>query len=303
VRAYLLALVLAQVACGRVVLQGTDTRGSDASDESAALADASTNGDGSPTADGDEGTDTRPEDASLEGRAGPNDAMPEGDSPCIAQSCSALGYECGIENDGCGRARDCGTCQYPMYCGGGGFSKCGGSGPIAMSCPMSLCVPQTCGQLGYDCGPASDGCGNQIDCGPCPFSESCSIARCVWPADAGPCVPATCQGLGYQCGSTSDGCGGRLECGTCPVSQFCGGGGVRRCGGTCLPPDSGISWVDQCQLACSSADGGACVGVSCLGHGHACGYVPNGCGGLVDCGACGGDAGATDADTTDAASE
>ncbi len=92
-------------------------------------------------------------------------------------------------------------------------------------------------------------------------------------------------------------CGGRLECGTCPVSQFCGGGGVRRCGGTCDMPDGG----SPCQVTCSSADAGTCVGVSCIGGGYtACGNPPNGCGGLLDCGPCGGDAGSVDAGGPDA---
>ena len=29
------------------------------------------------------------------------------------------------------------------------------------------CTPKTCAQLGYDCGPNNDGCGNVIMCGSC----------------------------------------------------------------------------------------------------------------------------------------
>jgi hypothetical protein len=36
-----------------------------------------------------------------------------------------------------------------------------------------VCQPQTCPSLGYQCGPAGDGCGNVIQCGPCPSGETC----------------------------------------------------------------------------------------------------------------------------------
>jgi hypothetical protein len=62
--------------------------------------------------------------------------------------------------------------------------------------------------------------------------------------------------LGYGCGSSTDGCGGWLDCGTCPVDQFCGGGGLRRCGGACSIPDG------SCSVVCSSPDGGSCTGTS-----------------------------------------
>jgi hypothetical protein len=32
---------------------------------------------------------------------------------------------------------------------------------------VCACVPKTCAQLGLNCGPAPDNCGNQIDCGTC----------------------------------------------------------------------------------------------------------------------------------------
>jgi hypothetical protein len=216
---------------------------------------------------------------------------------CAPITCATLGNACGLVGDGCGGIVgpcvngapfpvDAGpVCIAPEFCGGGGFNKCGGG---AIVCAQDPCVPQTCAS--FDCGQAGDGCGGLLDCGPCPFSEACSENQCLWPADAGPCVPATCQGLGYDCGPASDGCGGHLDCGTCPVAQFCGGGGVHLCGGTCETPDGG-----PCEVTCSSDGGGRCVGQSCQGAGHVCGEVPNGCGGLLDCGPCGGDGGAPDA--------
>ena len=227
-------------------------------------------------------------DARSEAAVDAMDAVADADRGCTPQTCAALKYDCGPISDGCGNVIQCGTCTSPDYCGGGGYSKCGGEGNPTQ-CPVDVCPPATCDD--YDCGLAADGCGGLLDCGSCPFAEACSENQCVWPADAGSCVPATCEGLVYDCGSVSDGCGGHMECGTCPDSQFCGGGGVHRCGGTCETPDGG----NPCWVTCSSADGDTCGGLSCLGSGAPCGEAPNGCGGLIDCGPCGGDSGAADA--------
>lgn len=58
--------------------------------------------------------------------------------------------------------------------------------------PPPPCVPGTC--AGIACGPASDGCGNELDCGSCPVGEICtgSPAACVTP----PCTKATCPAGG-----------------------------------------------------------------------------------------------------------
>ncbi len=203
-------------------------------------------------------------------------------------ACEQLGYDCGEASAGCGFVLPCGTCVAPEFCGGGGYNRCGTGG----GCAYSQCQPSTCRQEAIECGPAGDGCGGLLDCGLCPPSETCSSdGECLWPADAGPCVPATCASLGYGCGSSTDGCGGWLDCGTCPVDQFCGGGGLRRCGGACSIPDG------SCSVVCSSPDGGSCTGTSAapLCSLQRCGVAPNGCGGLIDCGACDGDAGASDA--------
>jgi hypothetical protein len=237
------------------------------------------------------------------------DAQADGDridAGCTPITCVSLGNTCGPQSDGCGGLVgpcvngalfpvDAGpVCNPPEYCGGGGFNTCGVGPGGTIVCIQDLCVPITCAAI--DCGPAGDGCGGLLECGSCPFSdESCVDNECVWPADAGPCVPATCEGLGYDCGVLSDGCGGHLDCGTCPVGQFCGGGGVHLCGGTCDTPDGG-----PCEIICSSDAGGSCIGQSCQGGGHACGQWPNGCGGLLECGPCGGDAGTTDAGALDA---
>ncbi len=206
----------------------------------------------------------------------------------MLMACQQLGYDCGEAPAGCGFVLQCGTCVAPEFCGGGGYNRCGtGSG-----CAYPLCVPSSCRQEAIECGPAGDGCGGLLECGPCPGSETCSRdGKCLWPTDAGPCVPATCTTLGYGCGSSTDGCGGWLDCGTCPVDQYCGGGGLRQCGGTCSIPDG------SCTVVCSSPAGGSCTAISAAAScsRQRCGTVPNGCDGLLDCGACSGDAGASDA--------
>src|SRR5262249_48104821 len=136
-------------------------------------------------------------------------------------------------------------------CGGGGTpSVCGSS-----------CVPKTCAQLGINCGPAGDGCGNMLACGTCTGNQtcggggvsgqcgsSCSPQTCAQlrincrparprarplpePCGGGGaprvcgtpiCSPKTCAQLGFNCGAAADGCGGLLQCGSCNQPQQCG---------------------------------------------------------------------------------
>jgi hypothetical protein len=191
--------------------------------------------------------------------------------------CGGLTALCGADDAG-------GLCPPGQYCGGGGANLCGRGDP--RGCAGYGCQPHTCYQLGFECGLNGDGCGGLLDCGPCPGSGTCSADRkCVWPADAGICMPATCASRGYQCDFVTDGCGGWVDCGVCLASQYCGGGGFRRCGGRCEVPPGG----DGCLVQCSS-DAGTCSALSCLATGS-CGVVTNECGGSMDCGPCGGDAG------------
>jgi hypothetical protein len=39
---------------------------------------------------------------------------------CTPKTCAQLGYNCGIDGDGCGGVLDCGSCTAPAICGGGG---------------------------------------------------------------------------------------------------------------------------------------------------------------------------------------
>ncbi len=84
---------------------------------------------------------------------------------CVPRTCASQGIGCGPAGDGCGNLLQCGTCNAPLTCGGGGqASQCGGN---------NSCVPRTCAQQGLNCGPAGDGCGGQLDCGTCTAPAFC----------------------------------------------------------------------------------------------------------------------------------
>jgi hypothetical protein len=139
---------------------------------------------------------------------------------CAPESCAAQNIECGPAGDGCGNLIQCGTCPHGLSCGGGGHPGACGSidaGPV--------CEPLTCAKQGIKCGPAGDGCGNEIQCGTCAVGEACGAGGQSGVC-APVCVPRTCAQLGFNCGPTGDGCGGELQCGTCKPPQICGGAGA-----------------------------------------------------------------------------
>lgn len=60
----------------------------------------------------------------------------------------------------------------------GASSEAGGPGEG----PTPLCVPRGCFELGLACGPAADGCGLPLDCGPCFWwFQECVDNRCKIP--------------------------------------------------------------------------------------------------------------------------
>jgi hypothetical protein len=125
-----------------------------------------------------------------------------------------------------------GVCPVPgLACGfKDGICSCPPAGCSGNSC--GGCTPRTCQDLGYECGPAGDGCGNLIVCGTCLAPSSCGGAGqpnlCGVP-DGGSydgCVPQTCASLsvgGSACGMHEDGCGGVLSCGACSAPEMCAG--------------------------------------------------------------------------------
>ncbi len=96
--------------------------------------------------------------------------------------------------------------------------------------PPPACIPRTCAEQKISCGPAGDGCGGSIECGPCPPPPNCVPAACG-PAQCGD-VPDGCGGIVHcapcppnctpaqcapnQCGDAPDGCGATLHCRPCP---------------------------------------------------------------------------------------
>ncbi len=211
--------------------------------------------------------------------------LPDFDSSaaCAPKTCADQGFSCGMTGDGCGGSIDCGTCTAPQYCGGGGYSVCGGGPSVgADGGPVQICTPYTCATAPhgpYNCGKTGDGCGGTIDCGSCSASEYCGgggFDQCggstgLAPDGGVPCVPATTCPAGQNCGQAADGCGGLLSCGSCTSPQYCGGGGPSVCGG-----NDGLT-VDG-SVPCTPA-------TSCPA-GQNCGQASDGCGGLVNCGSC-----------------
>jgi hypothetical protein len=66
--------------------------------------------------------------------------------------------------------------------------------------PPPPCIPLTCAQQGITCGPAGDGCGGLLDCGPCPPND---------------CIPRTCPTNDNTCQILPDNCGKVIYCGAC----------------------------------------------------------------------------------------
>jgi hypothetical protein len=84
------------------------------------------------------------------------------------------------------------------------------------------------------------------------------------------CVPTTCAAAAAQCGAIPDGCGGILQCGTCS--------GGKVCGANCTP--------NVCDFPSDAGGGCPCDPMTCVQKGVSCGATSDGCGGILQCGAC-----------------
>jgi hypothetical protein len=93
-----------------------------------------------------------------------------------------------------------------------------------------VCTPKTCASENIQCGPAGDGCGNLLNCGPCPMGQYCGGGGPGKCGNSSSCMPSTCAAQGLQCGPAGDGCGNQLNCGNCPTGEICGLGGPGKCG-------------------------------------------------------------------------
>jgi hypothetical protein len=185
---------------------------------------------------------------------------------CKPITCQDQNINCGPAGDGCGNLiPSCGKCTPPMTCGGGGTpGQCGA--PDGGNCKAKTCQDQ-----GINCGPAGDGCGNEIpSCGKCMPPMTCGgggmPGQCGYP-DAGQCQAQTCAQQMIFCGPAGDGCGNEIpSCGMCTPPQTCGGGGVP---GQCGAPDAG-----------------SCPPKSCADQGIQCGTASDGCGNVLTCPGC-----------------
>lgn len=120
------------------------------------------------------------------------------------------------------------------------------------------CDPIGCADLNAECGFIGDGCGQTVDCGPCPEGQVCGV---IEPNRCSGCVPLSCADAGAECGVVGDGCGSTVDCGPCPPGEQCG----------ILTPFQCDPPPPCTPLECGKDD---------------CGDVTDGCGGSLDCGAC-----------------
>ncbi len=157
-------------------------------------------------------------DASLDVEDAPIDVIEAGEEAegimplCTPRTCSQMGWNCGVNGDGCGHTIDCGTCPEPQICGANGFSRCGGGfglGPDG----APLCTPETCQSLNIDCGPAGDGCGGVLFCGSCQAPLICGGAGT--PGRCGSSCTGLCQQQ-VQCESGTTTVSGTVVAGTLP---------------------------------------------------------------------------------------
>jgi hypothetical protein len=161
-----------------------------------------------------DGTSDSSTDASLDA----TDAADATDAPlldvsCTPMTCQQQGFDCGDNGDGCGNVIHCGTCPEPQICGAGGYSKCGGGfglGPDG----APICNATTCKTLGFDCGPAGDGCGGLLQCGTCQAPLICGAAGT--PGRCGSACTGLCQQQ-VQCDSGTTTLTGQVVAGTLPL--------------------------------------------------------------------------------------
>jgi hypothetical protein len=150
-------------------------------------------------------------------------------------------------------AQQCGRVVYSdwhadegVYAHGTTFPSGCDSGPMSaqevilefMLFDLTACVqpytpvgtPNTCLGEGIACGPASDGCGNLLQCGTCAAAQFCGGGGPGQCGTSSSCLPETCASRGIACGQAGDGCGNVLACGNCPTGEICGFTTPGQCG-------------------------------------------------------------------------
>jgi hypothetical protein len=190
------------------------------------------------------------------------------------QSCTPLdpstvcANKCGKVGDGCGNLINCETpgnggtaCTGSQTCGGGGVPSVCGSPPACSPVDQATACAGKCGQV-------SNGCNGVYTCSGCTSPAICGLTTanvCGTPT----CVPVNTQtACSGKCGKIGNGCGAIIDCEasgnggvTCGAGTWCGGGGGAN---VCGAP--------------------ACTAKTCSGLGYECGFAPNGCGDILNCG-------------------
>ena len=246
--------------------------------------------------------------------------VPDG-RPCTTDNGAPGVCAVGLCNPGCGngtcdknKGENCETC--PSDCGCGPDKEC---------YQGACCTPKTCQDMDWECGVGDDGCGQELDCGPCGDGMECKQHKCVQapgcgngtcdsgkgencetcPSDCvcGPdkecyqgacCTPKTCQDVDWECGIGDDGCGQELDCGKCEVGQICKKHKCveeNSCGNGTCEADKGENCgtcPDDCGCNGNQVcyNDACCTPKTCNDLGRECGTVDDGCGGELDCGTC-----------------
>lgn len=205
-----------------------------------------------------------PGDLSVIDQAVEQDMTPAPDllpPPCSAEITSCAGL-CGKVVDSCtGTVFQCGGCDGTQVC----------------DLDTHTCIePKVdCDDFGAECGQIKNSCGRRLNCGECSTGNECDPDT----KQCGTCAAVTCEDLGFQCGMAWLGCGNPqvdtdlTDCGACPDDQVCNGA-FHICEPTCTPPAT----TDEINTYCAAKK---------TERGVECGYITDGCGGLVFCGECG----------------
>lgn len=179
---------------------------------------------------------------------------PPREGQCLTQSEACEENVCGGVDDRCGGIIDCGTCE------------------------------GSCEDVELDCGDNGQCEDNEEGVGQCVCDEGFEQPYCLPPEACLTQTKACTEGV---CGALSDRCGGIVDCGACEgscdeVELDCGEHGQ------CEDDADG-----NAQCVCDEGfDGPLCLPSDvCLSEAEACtegvcGGVENGCGGILDCGAC-----------------
>lgn len=177
----------------------------------------------------------------------------------LARVCAGT---CGTVKNNCGKQVDCGSCRCDPACPAcqrcdpasrscvadptQTGEACGSPGQVCTAAGDCVCQPTTCQVAGKNCGLLPDGCGQELDCGLCPYpSQPCHDNRC------GPCDP---QCDGQACGA-EDGCGGVCQTGSCPTCETCQQGACVSVANDTPCPSENRCLITTCQ-------GGICTEVN-----------------------------------------